>query len=132
MFHAFAQLFCRSPKIFSVLCRCARSWAITLPGSAPTKGFSADVAVRCEFSRQRGAHRTVFPLDKAHVCAIEAMRLPHTSYGVHNQAERNCDRIENCRLAVTIFCHQHCELLVQFNRALRETPEVTQAQTLGA
>ena len=91
-----------------------------------------DVAVCDEFGWENRAHGTVFPLYKAHICVIEAMQLPRASDGVHEQAERDADSIEHCSLAATIFSHEHGELRMQCNCALRKAPKVTQTQTIHA
>ena len=50
--------------------------------------------------------------------------------GIHKRAKRDSDSIKNCGLATTIFRYEHCELRMQFDRAVREAPEVMQVQMI--
>src|SRR5712691_1620518 len=128
--YALAQLLCRLAKIFSFPGSCTSSKTIIPEGATPMQCLPSDVAICYEFGRESRAHGTVFPLHKAHIRAVEAMQLPRASDSVHEQAERDADRIEHGSLAATIFGHEHGELLMQCNGALRKAPKVIQLQTI--
>jgi hypothetical protein len=55
---------------------------------------------------------------------MEAGVLPDPRDGVHEQPERDPDRVEDGRLAPTILGDQHGELPVELDLALLEATEV--------
>src|SRR5208282_2439270 len=119
-------------KTFSLLVSRTSFKTIAIECAAPVNFLTGDVTVCHEFGRESGLHRAVLATDETHICAVEATEISCSSDGIDERAERDSKSIKNCGLAAAVLGYEHCELLMQFDRALGETPEVSQVQAVDA
>ncbi len=72
-------------------------------------------------------HRLFVVADAPDISPVEPTPLRSTGDRIDEQAERQRNGIQKCRLALSIAGDQNCQVGTEFNRAILEAAEIVQA-----
>src|SRR5437879_801626 len=93
---------------------------------------TGDIPINIKLRRQVWLHCAIRSANQPDIRMVKPMELSRARNCVSKWLKRYSNRIENCSFSLAVFRYEHCEVRMQFNRTVDETPEVVQMQPIEA